>query len=119
MAVKLCLAAGTSMACSIATSRLRSSALPVPAISIEGRAVIDGGADNWQADRDIYSGLDAEHLHWTVPLVVIHGYYDVKVAAPGAKEKRIGGQRPCNVPASGPTGLDSRFDLRFFLAVPE
>jgi hypothetical protein len=81
------------------------------ACDIEGRAVIDGGADNWQADRDIHSGLDAEHLHWAVPLVVIHGYDDVKLAAPGAKEKRIGGQRPFNIPASGPTGLDSRFDL--------
>jgi hypothetical protein len=86
---------------------------------IEGCSVIDRGADNWQANRDIYSGFDAEHLHWTVALVVIHGYDDVKVPAPGAKEKRIGGQRPFNVPAAGPTGLDSRFDLGFFLAIPE
>jgi hypothetical protein len=86
---------------------------------IEGGAVIDGGADNREADRDVYAGLNAEHLHGTVTLVVIHGYDDVKVAAPGAKEKRIGGQRAFNVPAAGPTGLDSRFDLGFFLAVPE
>ncbi len=41
---------------------------PACAGNVEGCAVIDGGADNRQANRDVYSGFNAEYLHGTVTL---------------------------------------------------
>src|ERR1035441_8384087 len=60
---------------------------------VESRAVVDGCAHHGQSDRDVYTGLDAQHLDWSVTLVVVHGDDAIEVSARRPKEERIGWQR--------------------------
>ena len=90
--------------------RLDQAALVGDALAgdVEGGAVIDGGADDRQAERDVDAGqvlplagrridLEAEQLDRDVALVVVHG--DHGVVLPGAQldEDRVAGHRPDHV----------------------
>src|SRR6478609_746576 len=55
---------------------------------VEGGAVVDGRPDDGQADRDVDTGLEAEHLDRAVALVVVHRDDEVVVAAAGEEEER-------------------------------
>ena len=81
--------------------------------------MIDRGADRRQADRDVHTGLDAEHLDRAVPLIVIHGDHEVEVAAAGAEKQGVGRQRSFDVLAFRGARGDRRSDLLRFLAAAE
>src|SRR6478752_5804055 len=86
---------------------------------VEGRAVVDGGADDGQPDRDVDARLEPEHLDGPVPLVVVHRDDEVVVAAAGEEEEGVGRERAVHVDAVGASRLDPRVDLRLLLAVAE
>ena len=81
--------------------------------------MIDRRADDRQAHGDVYAGLETEHLHRAVALIVIHRQHDVEVASPGAEKQRVGRQRALNVPAAGASLRDRWFNLGCLLAVAE
>ena len=64
------------------------------ACNVEGRAMIDRGPDERQADRHVHARLEAQHLHGTRPLIVIHGHDQIEIIAPGPEKQRIGRQGP-------------------------
>ena len=62
----------------------------VAAGDIEGGAVIDGGADDGQAERNIHAAGEVDELHGNVALVVIHGDDEIEFAAQGADKDGVG-----------------------------
>ena len=96
---------------------LRSLAMPL-AGDIEGGAVIDGGADDRQAERDVdarevlpFAGggidLEAQQLDRDVSLVVVHGDDGVILAGAQLDEDGIAGDRPDHIEPVG-NGLCDR-----------
>src|SRR5215831_11290438 len=83
---------------------------------IEGRAVIDAGANEGQADRDVHATLDAEILHGDEALVVILRHDDVELTPARPHEDRIAWPRPAGLDAGVAGGLDRRRDLVDVLA---
>jgi hypothetical protein len=81
--------------------------------------VIDRCSHHWQTYRDVYAGLQSEHFHRPVALIVIHSDDQVEVAALRAIEERISGERALHVPAAAATRFDCRHDLFFFFPVSE
>ncbi len=93
-----------------ASSRLRSSAIPVPAMS----KAVPWSTEVRTTGRPtvIFTpGLDPHHFDGPMPLIVIHRHHHVEVAARGAEEQRIGGQRAFDQPTLGPGGFDRRNDF--------
>ena len=58
---------------------------------VEGGAVVDGGADDGDAEGDVDGGLEVDELHGDVALVVIHGDDEIEFAAQAADEDGVGG----------------------------
>src|ERR1700731_4804375 len=87
--------------------------------NVEGGAVVDGGADDRQTDRDIHPFVDAEDLQWAVPLVMIHRNDNIEVSPAGPEKEGVRGQRSLYVPSVRTAGLHCRLDFRCFLAAPE
>ena len=88
---------------SIASIRLRSIGNPF-AGDVEGRAVVDGGADDRQAEGDVDAGevhpfagggidLEAQQLDRDMPLIVIHGDDGVVLAGAQLDEDGVAGDR--------------------------
>src|SRR3989441_5377960 len=69
----------------------------VGAGKIERRAVVDGRADERQAERDVHAAAEARVLQHRQSLVVIHGEHAIGLAQPLGHEQRIGGERPPRV----------------------
>ena len=63
--------------------------------------------------------LEAQRLDGDVPLVVIHGDDDIKLAAAGAREQRVGGQRAGDAQALGARCLDGGHDRVLLLVAEE
>src|SRR5260221_4780912 len=61
---------------------------------VERRAVIDRGADEGQAERDVDAAAEARVLQHRQPLVVIHRQHAVDLAPAPWREQRIRGERP-------------------------
>ena len=81
--------------------------------------VIDRRPHHWQTYRDVYAGLQSEHFHRPVALIVIHGDDQVEVAALRAIEERVSGERALHVPPAEATPFDGWHDLFFFFPVSE
>ena len=60
---------------------------------VEGGAVIDRGADDRQAERDVDGGSEGEQLHRNESLVMVAGHDRVELAARGADEDGVAGNR--------------------------
>ena len=85
-----------------ASIRLAVSALPLPG-DVEGGPVGHAGPDDRQAERDVHGAVEADRLDGDVPLVVVHGDHGVELAAEGAGEQGVGGDRALttSTPAAG------------------
>src|SRR5690348_12710264 len=86
--------------------------------NVERRAVIYGGADDWQAERHIDCFAEGETLNRDQTLIVITGRDRVELAARRTHEQRVGGEGTAGFDVvSSATGFDGRRDLaRFFRA---
>src|SRR5439155_15751019 len=80
------------------------------ACDVEGRAVIDGGADDRKPQRDVDAGkllpaagrgidLEAEQFYRNVPLVVIHRDHRIELAGAQLDEDGVPRHRPDDVEA--------------------
>ena len=81
--------------------------------------MVDGCAHHGQSNRDVYTGLDAQHLDRSVTLVVVHGDDAIEVSARRPEEERIGRQRPFHLPSALQAFSNCRFDLLFLFSVSE
>src|SRR5258708_9942002 len=77
---------------------------------VERRAVIDRGADEGQAERDVDAAAEARVLQHRQPLVVIHRQHAVGLAQALGHEQRIRGDRPLGVDARAGGARDGRRD---------
>src|SRR5258706_1890630 len=77
---------------------------------VERRAVIDRGADEGQAERDVDAAAEARVLQPRQPLVVIHRQHAVARAQALGHEQRIRGDRPLGVDARPGGARDGRRD---------
>ena len=76
---------------------------------VEGGAVIDGRADDRQAERDVDGGSEGEQLHRNESLVMVAGHDRVELAAGGADEDGVAGDRAGHVePLASQRGDDRR-----------
>ena len=66
---------------------------------VEGRAVIDRGADEGQAERDVDGLAEREALDGDHRLVMVARNHGVELAARGAQKDRVGRVRPRHVQA--------------------
>src|ERR1035437_2446959 len=82
---------------------------------VEGRAVIDGGADDRNAERDVHGFFEVDQFHRDVALIVVHGDDQVKGAANRLQENRVGSVRPAAGNALGARGSDRWDDDSLFL----
>src|SRR5262249_17813826 len=92
---------------------------PAGAGDIEGGAMIDGGPNHRQADGDIDAAVDPHHLDRAMALVVIHGHYQIEIAALRPEEQRVGWERTGHVEAIGAELPDRRRDLLFLFTIAE
>ena len=72
---------------------------------VEGGAVIDRGAVDRQAERDVHRGVEGDELDRDVALVVVLGDDQVEGAVVGAVEDGVGGDRALHVDAFGAGAL--------------
>src|SRR5260221_13317572 len=77
---------------------------------VERRAVIDRGADEGQAERDVDAAAEARILQHRQALVVIHRQHAVGLAQALGHEQRIRGDRPLGVDARPGGARDGRRD---------
>src|SRR5919199_127217 len=77
---------------------------------VEGRAMIDRGADDRKADADVDAEVEAEQFHWDMALVVIHGHHAVEFALACTPEDSVGRQRSDDLQALRACLLDRRYD---------
>ncbi len=54
------------------------------ASDVEGGAVVDGGANDGEADGDVHPAIEIEELHGDVALVVVHRHHQIVLALDGA-----------------------------------
>ena len=87
--------------------------------NVECGSVVDRGANHGKANGNIHARFQSQRLDRPVALVVVHGDHQVEVAALGAEEERVGGQRALDIPSLCSAGRDGRSDLRLLLAVTE
>src|SRR4029079_11039169 len=78
---------------------------------IEGRSVIDGRADDGQADGDIDARLEAEHLDRNVSLIVVHRDDEYVIPTAGEEERGVSGQRPVHIDSFGTQRFECGNDL--------
>src|SRR3989344_5600775 len=86
---------------------------------VEGGAVIDRGADHFQANGDVHTRLKPQHLYRTVALVVIHRHHQIEVTATGAEKQGVGRQRAGDIKAALLQQLHRRDDFFFLFTVAE
>ena len=80
---------------------------------VEGGAVVDGGADDGDAEAHVDGGVERDELHGDVALIVIHGDDEVVGAVGSAEEDGVGGDGAFAVDALGAAGFDGRPDEEF------
>ena len=78
---------------------------------VEGSAVIDRGAVDRQAERDVHGGVEGDELDRDVALVVILRDDQIEGAVIGAVEDRVGRNRPDDVDPLRARQRDRRRDL--------
>src|SRR5437868_3203590 len=66
---------------------------------IERGAVVDGGADEWQAERDVHATAEARVLEHRQALVVVHRQHRVGLLHALGNEERVGRDRSLGVDA--------------------
>ena len=59
---------------------------------VEGGAVVDGGADDGEAERDVYGVGEGDQFDGYVSLVVVHGDDAVEFVVEGAVEQGVTGE---------------------------
>ena len=84
---------------------------------IERRAVVDGGANDRQAERDVDRGVERDQLGRDMALIVILRHDEIELAARSPVEDRVAGNRARHINAIRLRHLDARYDLfGFFVA---
>ena len=96
-------------ASSVASIRLVGSATSC-AGDVERGAVIDRGADDRKAERDVDRVTEREQLDGNQTLIVIAGDHRVELPLRGAHEHGVAGQRPLDLNAARARGLDGGTD---------
>ena len=86
---------------------------------IEGRSMIDRGADDWDAQRNVHRLLEVDGFHGNVALVVVLRDDQIELSAQGANKDGVGRQRAAAVDAQRARLLDGRSDHVQFLAPEE
>src|SRR4051812_48135914 len=87
--------------------------------NVKGCPVINRGPNHWQSDRDIHPGFNPQHLHRSVPLIVVHGDNQIEVAALSTEKQCVRRQGTLCLDAASLNGADRRLDLFFFLPMTE
>jgi len=75
---------------------------------IEGRAVIDGRADNRETQGNVNGILEIHQLHRNVALIMVHGDHEIKFSANRFGKKRVCGKGAMAVDASSLGRLNRR-----------
>ena len=86
---------------------------------VERRAVVHGRANDGQAEREIHTGVEGQHLERDVPLVVVETDERIEVLAHARRECRIRHQRAGRVNAAPPGFRHGWRDELLFLALAE
>lgn len=81
------------------------------ACDIEGCAVIDRGADNRQADADVYAAVEGQQLHGDMALIVVHGHHDVVMPFDRSQKDRVGRLRIADMQTAFARFIDGGLNL--------
>src|ERR1041385_8023689 len=86
---------------------------------VKSSSVIHGSPNHRKSHSDIHAGLQSQHLHRPVSLVVIHGDVQIKIPTLCPIKQSVGWKWPFDIPTITAALIYCWLDFRFFLAIAE